>query len=73
MLLEDVKKPGAYVCLGSGDLIRVTGTGGVPDDMPSLQNCDPKTVSVTRISIDPFVSITQARMTAANLDIEINF
>ncbi len=72
-LLERVNKPGAYVCHGTGDLIRVTGSGPTWEDAAPVQGHGNQPMFVTQVSGDPFVPITRARLAAAALDIEINF
>lgn len=70
--LEDIARPGAYIRLGTGDLIRVTpGTGGAEGG--PLPDGGTEPVYVVQISGNPYIPISEARMAAANLDIEINF
>ena len=71
--LDKVKEPGAYVCRGSRDLIRVPASGASSGSTELTEKHDADPIYVTRISTDPFVGISCARMAAANLDIEINF
>lgn len=71
--LSAVTEAGAYVVRGTGDLIRVTPTGLTADDDQAVEQQRENRVEVTMISRDPFIRITQARLAAANLDIEINF
>ena len=72
-LLDEISEPGAYVCHGSGDLLRVADTEAPPDNVEPIQSHGSQPVYVTQISRDPFVPITKARVAAANLDIEIHF
>jgi len=70
--LEDIAHPGAYIRLGTGDVIRVTpGTGR--EEATTLPDSGAEPVYVVQISGNPYVPISEARMAAANLDIEINF
>ncbi len=71
--LGEVKEPGAYVCFGTGDLIRVVRTDAPSSEVELVDKHGDQPMLVTRVSEDPFVPISQARMAAANLDIEINF
>jgi len=73
ILLQEVTEPGAYVCHESGDLIRVTSAEVSSNAAEWVKKHDADPLYVEQISNDPFVAITQARMAAANLDIEINF
>ena len=72
-LLDEITAPGAYVCHGSGDLIRVSESEVTSDDAEALKSAATEPVYVTLVSKDPFVPISQARLAAANLDIEISF
>ncbi len=72
-LLDEISEPGAYVCHGSGDLLRVTGTGVPSDGAEAIKSGGSEPVYVTLVSKDPFVPISRARIAAANLDIEISF
>ena len=71
--LEDLNEPGAYVCRGSGDLVRVTNAGQSSEAVPLLEQGTLDAVYVTQISGNPYLPIVQARMEAANRDLEINF
>ncbi len=72
-LLDEITEPGAYVCHGSGDLIRICGAGVPSDDTEAAKSGGSEPVYVTQVSRDPFVPISRARLAAANLDIEISF
>jgi len=73
VLLEEVRETGAYVGKGTGDLVRVPGSGPAGEESELVRQYQDEPLYVTRISADPFIPISQARMLAANLDIEINF
>jgi hypothetical protein len=75
MPLDEITKPGAYVCHPDGDLIRVVGGGpsGDLDDAQLIEKYGDRQIQVTRISADPFVAVSRARIAAANLDIEVKF
>ncbi len=74
MRFEDISEPGTYVCHWNGDLLRITGTE-VPESLESNPATAPagEPCRVTRVSPDPYVPISVARMAAANLDLEISF
>ena len=72
-LLGEITEPGAYVCHGSGDLLRVADSETPPGNVEPIESKGGQPIYVTRISSDPFVPISKARMAAANLDIEIHF
>ncbi len=71
--LGEVTEPGAYVCFDTGDLIRVVRTHASSSEAELVDKHGDQPVLVTRVSEDPFVPISQARIAAANLDIEISF
>ena len=72
-LLDEITAPGAYVCHGRGDLIRVSGSDLTSDDLEELKSAADEPVYVTLVSEDPFIPISRARIAAANLDVEISF
>jgi hypothetical protein len=65
-----ITRPGCYVCNQTGRLIRVCAdditsrTGGPGANEPAL---------VTKLSDNPYLPVSQARLKAANLDVEISF
>ena len=71
--LGDVTEPGAYVCRESGDLVRIAPTGAAWDSSELIETQEAEPVYVVRIHPDPFVTISRARVLAANLDVEISF
>ncbi|MFQ5462584.1 MAG: hypothetical protein ACE5E5_08155 [Phycisphaerae bacterium] len=71
--LDQIHEPGAYVSRSGGDLIRVPASGGSVGDAELMGKHGEEPVFVARISSDPFLPISSARMMAANLDIEIGF
>ena len=71
--LSEITKPGTYVCRDSGDLLRVLPDGPVSGDNEPTRRNETEPVFVIRLSLDPFMLITRARMEAANLDVEIRF
>jgi hypothetical protein len=73
VLLEQVSQAGAYVCRGTGDLIRVTPMGPAGVESEVIRKHHDEAIYVTRISADPFIPISQARIAAANLDIDVDF
>ncbi len=71
ILLDEVTERGAYVSHRTGDLIRVVSTGASSGDSELIDKHSTEPIYVTQISQDPFVPISQARIAAANLNIEI--
>ncbi len=74
ILFRDIQSPGAYVTHLTGDLVRVVDAGRIAsEDEALVAKHGTEQVYVTRISSDPFIPITDARIAAANLDLEIAF
>ncbi len=72
-LLEEVREPGAYIRHQSGDLLRIPRGGRASADTGDVLPRDDRPVYVLKISDDPFIRISRARLAAANLDVEVNF
>ena len=68
-----INEPGAYVCNWSGHLLRVPPDGVAPGRSPLINLCGPDQLFVTKISTNPFVTVTKARMVASNFDVAVNF
>ena len=73
VLLEQVSQAGAYVCRGTGDLIRVTPSGPTEVEAELIRKHHDEQLYVTQISGNPFIPISDARIAAANLDLDIDF
>lgn len=71
--LDEVTEPGAFISKGMGDLVRIVQRGVLQEGEELLRKHDDEPVHIMRISNDPFIPISQARLAAANLDIAINF
>ena len=71
--LGEITEPGAYVCSRTGDLFRVVGRGAFSNEAELIEKHGTEPIYVTRISNDPFIRISQARVAAANMDIEVSF
>ena len=70
---EHVSEPGAYVCNWNGYLLRIPEGGISSDGCPYVYMIGPEPLFVTKISDDPHVTISKARMLACNFDITVNF
>ena len=70
---SQITQPGLYVENHSGALVRVPDDGVRPNRSPVLSIVGREPWVVTKISDDPFLSITKARLVAADLDLAINF
>ena len=70
---DEINQPGAYICNWSGHLLRVPDDGVTAGRNAMVNIVGPQPLFVTRISSDPFVSITKARLLASNGDVNVNF
>jgi len=70
---EAINDPGCYVCNWSGHLIRVPDDAVKPGRSPLLSIRGQEQLFVTRISTDPFIPLSKARMLAADCDVSVNF
>lgn len=70
---ESVQEPGAYLSNWSGHLIRVPEDGVKAGRSPLIEILGKEPFIVTKLSDDPYITLTKARMLAANLDLQVNF
>jgi len=68
-----IQEPGCYVCNWSGHLLRVPEDGVAPGRSPLVNIIGTEPLYVTKISDNPFIPLTKARMVACNWDINVNF
>ncbi|MFQ5414097.1 MAG: hypothetical protein ACE5E6_06525 [Phycisphaerae bacterium] len=71
--LTDISEPGAYICRGSGDLVRVPPTGHAVGAPQLFDRHETHGVYVTRLSPDPFIRISLARIAAADRNLDVRF
>ncbi len=70
---DQIDNPGTYVCNWSGHLLRVPEDGTKAGRSPVLEIRGKEQLHVTKLSSDPFVALTKARMIASDLDLPVNF
>ncbi|HET6373250.1 MAG TPA: hypothetical protein VFG76_08080 [Candidatus Polarisedimenticolia bacterium] len=70
---EQINSPGLYLEHRTGALLRVPGDAVVPGRSPVIEAVTNEPWIVTKIAEDPFLSLTKARMIAADLDLYVNF
>lgn len=70
---EAINEPGCYICNWSGHLLRVPADAIQPGRSPLVSMKGIDTPFVTKISNDPFLPVTRARMLTADLDVTVNF
>ena len=70
---EQISAPGAYICNWSGHLLRVPEDGVVAGRSPLLNIVGTTPLTVTKISENPYITITKAKLLASNFDLAVNF
>jgi hypothetical protein len=68
-----INEPGTYVCHWSGHLLRVPADSIRPGRSPLMDLTGKSPLYVGKISNDPFIPVSKARMVAANYDWPVNF
>jgi hypothetical protein len=68
-----INEPRCYFSNWSGHLIRIPEFGLKPGFSPVIEIIGKEPMIVTRLSEDPYLQISKARMIAADLDLEVNF
>lgn len=70
---EAINDPGAYICNWSGHLLRVPEDSIKPGRSPLMSFSASEPLIVTKISENPFIAVTKARVLAADCDLNVNF
>ena len=70
---DSINEPGTYVANWSGLLLRIPEDALKPGRSPTLAISAKEPLFVTKISNDPFIQVTKARILAANCDVAVNF
>jgi hypothetical protein len=70
---EKIEEQGAYVCNWSGHLLRIPEDAVCSGRSPLITINGSETLFVTKISDNPFLTLTKARLIACNLDVAVNF
>ncbi|MEE9295286.1 MAG: hypothetical protein V3W34_10055 [Phycisphaerae bacterium] len=70
---ESVQEPGCYICNWSGHLVRIPEDGVAPGRSPLISIVGQEPLYITKISDNPFVTVTKARLLASNCDLPVNF
>jgi hypothetical protein len=70
---DQINEPGCYICHWSGHLLRVPPDGITPGRSPLVNMVGYDPLYVTKVSDNPFIPVTKARMLAANFDLAVNF
>ena len=72
-VFDQINEPGTYVCNWSGHLLRLPEDAVKAGRSPLLEFVGKEQLYVTKISDDPFIPLTKARMIASDLDQPVNF
>ena len=70
---EAINEPGCFICNWSGHLLRIPDDAVKPNRSPVVSMKGLETLFVTKISNDPYVPVTKARLLAADCDVTVNF
>jgi hypothetical protein len=70
---EQIEFPGVYVSIETGRLFRIPREALASGRSPLIEMVGREPVLVTKISDDPYVPLSKARMLAADLDLTVNF
>ena len=70
---ENISEPGCYICNWTGHLMRVPPDGVAPGRSPLLNMIGHDPLYVTKLTDDPYIPVTKARMIASNFDLAVNF
>jgi hypothetical protein len=73
MPFEDINEPGCYVSNWSGHMIRVPEDALKIGHSPLIEILGRDTMVVTKLSCDPYIAISKARLLAADQDLGVNF
>jgi hypothetical protein len=68
-----ISDPGVYISNWSGHMLRIPEDALKPGRSPVITILGKEQLTVTKLSDDPFLPITRARLIAADLDMIVNF
>lgn len=68
-----ISEPGCYISNLTGRLIRIPEDALKVGRSPVIEVVSRSPMMVTRISTDPYLSLTKARMLASDCDVMVNF
>ena len=70
---ENIEEPGTYVSNWTGHLVRVPEDALKSGRSPLIEIRGKEAMFVTKLSDDPYLTLSKARMLAADLDLDVNF
>ncbi len=70
---DQISEPGSYICNWTGHLLRVPEDGVTAGRSPLINIVGPEPLMVTKVSDNPYMTVTKAKLVAANFDLSVNF
>ncbi|MFQ5720753.1 MAG: hypothetical protein ACE5IK_14540 [Acidobacteriota bacterium] len=70
---SDLGEPGTYLSEWSGHLVRIPDDGVKAGRSPVIEIVGKEPMYVIKLSDNPYITLTKARMVAADLDLDVNF
>ncbi|MHA2264560.1 MAG: hypothetical protein ACXAEN_19370 [Candidatus Thorarchaeota archaeon] len=70
---DHINSPGAYICEWSGHLLRVPEDGVTQGRSPMISMSANSDLYVRKISSNPYILATKARLIASDQDLDVNF
>jgi hypothetical protein len=70
---DAISEPGTYICQWNGYLVRVPEDAVSPGRSPKINMIGKGPLMVTKISDNPYVPLTKAKLLASNFDLNVNF
>lgn len=70
---DSIHEPGTYVCNWSGHLLRIPEDSVSQGRSPLIDIRGRDVLFTTKISEDPYMTLTKARLVAADHDVPVNF
>ena len=70
---DSIQEPGAYIFNCTGHLLRIPEDGVTLGRSPMINIVAQEPIVVTKISDNPYETVTKARLLASNFDLPVNF
>lgn len=70
---SEIREPGAYVSNLTGHLVRIPEDAVKPNRTPVIDLVSAEPLLFSKISDNPYISITKARMLACDFDLPVQF
>jgi hypothetical protein len=70
---EQINSPGCYILRQTGTLLRVPPDALIPGRSPAIDVVSKDQWLVSKISSDPYITLSKARAVAADFDLPVNF